>query len=259
MQNDSPKTNRSLEKALRLLDLLANQRRPMSLAELAQTTGYPKSTTHLLLSTLRSCSYVEQRPDGRYFLGIRLYECGQAVASEWDISAAARPFLERLAAQTGASAVVTWLGGGHILNIEQYAGRSGVQVLSEVGSRLPLHATAQGKLYLSTLSDANACALLRAAGMQAFTPHTLTTQEAVLEQLRQIRQDGCAIENGEYKIGLRAVCAPVHDREGRVRYAIGVLGLFRYVNSREFDAAIVAVRESAQQLSAALGFRAHAE
>ena len=116
MKGDSPKTNQSLGKALELLDLLAARRRPMTLAELSEASGFPKSTTHLLLSTLRSYSYVEQRPDGKYFLGIRLYECGRVVSAEWDISAIAKPFLEQLAAQTGASAVVTYLGGGHIIN-----------------------------------------------------------------------------------------------------------------------------------------------
>lgn len=254
MKGDSPKTNQSLGKALELLDLLAVRRRSMTLAEISEAAGFPKSTTHLLLSTLRSYSYVEQRADGKYYLGIRLYECGRAVSAEWDISAVAKPYLEQLASQTGASAVLTYLGSGHILNVEQFAGRAGVQVLSEVGTRLPLHATAQGKLYLSTLSDAEACSLLR-AGMQAFTPHTLTEQDTLLEQLQQIRQDGYAIEDGEYKIGLRAVCAPVCDREGKTRYAVGVVGLFRYIHSAEFDEAIAATRSTAQQLSAALGYR----
>ena len=255
MNQHSPKTNQSLGKALELLDLLLAHRRPMSLAELSAASGFPKSTAHLLLSTLRSYNYVEQRPDGRYFLGMRLYECGRVISAEWDISAVARPFLEQLAEQTGGTAVVSYLGGGHILNLEQIASRSGVQVLSEVGTLLPLHATAQGKLYLSTQSDADVCSLLRARGMPAFTPHTFTTQEAILEQLQRIRQEGCAIENGEYKIGLRAVCAPVYDSSQTPRYAVGVVGLFRHVDSREFDQVIEATKSIARQLSAALGCR----
>ncbi len=255
MTNHSPKINQSLGKALALLDLLAEQRKPMSLAALSEASGYPKSTTHLLLSTLRSYDYVEQQPDGLYFLGMRLYECGRIVSAQWDISAVARPFLEQLAEQTETSAVLSYLGDGHILNLDQVAGRSGVQVLSEVGTQLPLHATAQGKLYLSAQPDADVCAILRSRGMQTFTPHTLTTQEAVLEQLEQIRRSGYAIENGEYKIGLRAVCAPVFDRDGKARYAVGAVGLFRYINSREFDKAITAAQSCARQISSALGHR----
>ena len=245
----------SVGKAMTLLDLLAEQRRPLSLAELTEHSGLPKSTIHTLLSSMRAYGYIDQRPDGKYFLGIRLYECGRVVSAQWDISQAARPYLERLAELTGASAVVTYLDNGHIINLDQFAGRGGVQVLSEVGTRLPLHATAQGKLYLSMRRDAEVWALLNARSLQPFTPHTLTDAEAVLEQLALIREKGYAIENGEYKIGLRAVCAPGSDRDGVQRYAVGVVGLFRHINSREFEDAIRETVATARQVSAALGYR----
>ena len=245
----------SVGKAMALLDLLLKHCRPLSLAELTELSGYPKSTVYTLLSSMRAYSYIEQKPDGKYYLGVRLYECGRAVSAQWDVSDVARPYLERLAELTRASAVISYMGNGHILHLEQFAGRGGVQILSEVGTRLPLHATAQGKLYLSTLKDADALALLNAQGLPSFTPHTLASSEAVLAHLALIRQNGYAIENGEYKIGLRAVCAPVFDRDGVRRYAVGVTGLFRHVNSSEFEAAIAATVETAQQLSAALGYR----
>ena len=255
MNRDRQVPIQSLGKAMRLLDILQEQGRPMHLAELAQLAGYPKSSVYALLTSMRAYSYIEQRADGRYALGIRLYECGRTVSAAWDISSVARPYLEQLAEQTGASAVITYLENGHIINLEQVAGRSGVQVLSEVGTRLPLHATAQGKLYLATCPDAEARALLSARGMPAYTPHTLTELEPAMEQLAQIRRDGYAIENGEYKIGLRAVDMPVHDRDGTARYAVSVVGLFRRINSSEFEEAIAATLAAAQQIATALGYR----
>lgn len=245
----------SVGKAMALLDLLLEQRRPMSLAELTERSGLPKSTVYTLLSSMRSYSYIEQKPDGKYFLGVRLYECGRAVSAQWDISGAARPYLERLTEMTGATAVITFLEDGHIINLEQFTGHAGVQVLSEVGTRLPLHATAQGKLYLAACTDAEVRSLLHAQGMPPFTPHTLTTEEALLEHLKLIRQNGYAIENGEYKIGLRAVCAPIFDRDGAQRYAVGVVGLFRRIDSREFEEAIACTVDTARQISASLGYR----
>ena len=246
----------SVGKAMALLDLLLEQRRPMSLAELTERSGLPKSTVYTLLSRMRSSSYIEQKPDGKYFLGVRLYECGRAVSAQWDISGAARPYLERLTEMTGATAVITYLEDGHIINLEQFAGHAGVQVLSEVGTRLPLHATAQGKLYLAACTDAEVRSLLHAQGMPPFTPHTLTTEEALIEHLALIRQNGYAIENGEYKIGLRAVSAPVYDRDGAQHYAVGVVGLFRRIDSREFEEAIACTADTARQISASLGYRA---
>ena len=245
----------SLGKAMQLLDLLLASRRPLSLAELTELSGFPKSTVYTLLSSMRAYSYIEQRPDGKYYLGIRMYECGRAVSAQWDISQAARPYLERLAELTGACAVVTYLKDGHIIHLDQCAGRVGVQVLSEVGIRLPIHATAQGKLFLAGCKDAEVRALLGAHSLPAFTPHTLTSAEEVLAQLPRIRSDGYAVENGEYKIGLRAVCAPVLDPDGAPCYAVGVAGLFRHVDSAEFEEAIAAVCACARQISAALGYR----
>ena len=133
MNRDRQVPIQSLGKAMRLLDILQEQGRPMHLAELAELAGYPKSSVYALLTSMRAYSYIEQRADGRYALGIRLYECGRTVSAAWDISSVARPYLEQLAEQTGASAVITYLENGHIINLEQVAGRSGVQVLSEVG------------------------------------------------------------------------------------------------------------------------------
>ena len=245
----------SVGKAMELLDLLLGQRRPMSLQELTERSGFPKSTVYTLLSSMRAYSYIEQKPDGKYYLGVRMYECGRAVSAQWDISGAARPYLERLAELTHSTAVITYMGNGHILHLEQFTGRAGVQVLSEVGTRLPLHATAQGKLYLSTCQDEEVRSLLHAQGMPPFTPHTLGTADAVLEQLALIRRSGYAIENGEYKIGLRAVCAPVYDQDGLPRYAVGVTGLFRHISSSEFEAATAATLETARQISVSLGCR----
>lgn len=245
----------SVGKAMRLLDVLLEQRGPMTLAELTERTGFPKSTVYTLLSSMRAYSYVEQRGDGRYYLGIRMYECGRAVSAEWDVSAAARPYLEQLAELTGSTAVLTYLENGSIINLEQIAHRAGVQVLSEVGLRLPIHATAQGKIYLSLCREQEVRSLLHSRGMQAFTPHTCVSPELLLEELQRIREQGYAIENGEYKIGLRAVSAPIADRNGIRRYAVGVVGLFRHIHSREFEDAITATVETAGQISAALGYR----
>lgn len=127
--------------------------------------------------------------------------------------------------------------------------------MPEVGYRLPLHATSQGKLLLAQRSDAEVQSLMESAGMAAFTPHTFTDPAPLLAALSAIRQQGYAVEDGEYKIGLRSVSAPVRDSGGLVRYALGVVGLFRRTRSPEFEAAVEAVCRHARQLSVALGYR----
>ena len=247
------RTVHSVDKAMELLEQLLRSRLPMTLQELSASTGYPKSTVHALLATLRRHEMVRQNDDGRYDLGIRLFECGCAVAERWDAARLARPYLERLAAQTGASAFVSMLEGDHAISLDQCAGGGGLQVIPEVGSRLPLHATAQGKLFLSQLSESDALQRLQRVGLTAYTPHTVTDTGKLLHALELVRRDGYAVENGEYKIGLRAAAAPVFDRAGKARYALGVVGLFRRVESEEFQYAVEQTVLLARQLSHALG------
>jgi len=244
----------SVAKAMELIEALLARRAPMSLQELSAAVGYPKSTIHALLATLRDYGMVAQESDGRYALGVRLFECGCAVSAGWDVSKVARPYLEQLAEQTGASAFLSILEGDYVISFDQCTGGAGVQVVPEVGSRLPLHATSQGKLLTANLSAGDARMRLLRAGLTPYTPHTITDTDTILNGMSAIRQIGYAVEDGEYKIGLRSVSAPVRDSLGAVRYALGVVGLFRRVQSDEFRLAVDATVQQAEKLSAALGW-----
>ena len=74
-------------------------------------------------------------------------------------------------------------------------------------------------------------------------------------ELLQVRADGYAIENGEYKIGLRSISAPVYTLKGKLKYTIGVIGMFRSVRSEEFHQAIEQVVQTGKMISSALGYR----
>lgn len=253
MPNSNPHTIRSLAKALSLMDVMAQKRRPMTLMELAEATGCPRSTIHTLLATLREYHYVSQDGEGRYVLGTHLFELGCAVSENWNISRLARPHLELLSARCGATSLLSFLEAERVINIDQCSGRGGIYIMSEVGNSLPLHATAQGKLMLSLRSDSEVRRLLNLNGMPAYTPHTITDPDTMITALDRIRAEGYSIENGELKIGLRTISAPVRDHEGRAAYCVSVVGLFRKIESDEFRNALSMVCATAEQISAELG------
>ena len=97
----------SVAKAMELLQLLSRSKKPLSLKELSAQCGYPKSTVFGLLTTMRTYDVVTQTPDGKYSLGLRLFEYGRQVERSWDISLVARPYMEHLCQQTGASVVLS--------------------------------------------------------------------------------------------------------------------------------------------------------
>ena len=242
---------RAVSKAMELIEVLCSHHEPMALQELSSAVGYPKSTVHALLITLRDHAMIAQLPDGRYTLGVRLFECGNAVSESWNIPQTVHPILEKLSVATHASAFLSLLEDSYVISLDKAVGSDGIQVVPEVGCRLPAHATSQGKLLLAQLSDVEVEKRLRHVGMPSFTPHTITDMPAFLACLADIRQRGYAVEDGEYKVGMRSASAPVTDRAGQVRFALGVVGLFRRVSSDEFQSAISQVTAMAELLSEA--------
>ena len=109
MAEQEGKTIHSVAKAIRLLDILTESGQPASLTELYQKTGWPKSTIHGLLSTMRESGLIEQMPNGRYWLGIRLFEYGCAVSNSWDIGTIARPHMQSICAELGESVFLSVL------------------------------------------------------------------------------------------------------------------------------------------------------
>ena len=241
---------RSLAKAIDLLDMLAQRRGGVRLSELAERAGYPKSTAHALLSTMRDRGLVSQLDDGSYALGMRMFEYGSAVSRGMDIAAAARPYLEKLASLTGANAVISLTDSSGVVAFDYAASPTGVQILPEIGVRLPLHATSQGKLFLSMQTDSRAMRLIGKSGLTPYTPHTIVEKAQLMSQLDEIRRKGYSVEDGEYKIGLRAVSAPVTAASG-ARCVLTTIGFFRRATSEDFVASIRHTTEQARRMSEA--------
>lgn len=117
----------SVAKALRLLDLLMEAHQPLTLAALSEQTGWPKSAIHGLLSTMRESAVVDQQSDGRYCLGVRLFEYGCAVGASWSVSDLAKPHLQHLASVTGQSVFLSLLNRSEVITIEQMQSRVGLR------------------------------------------------------------------------------------------------------------------------------------
>ena len=249
----------SVAKAMELLQVMSQAGKPLLLKELSGLCGYPKSTVFGLLTTMRSYDIVTQTADGKYTLGVKLFEYGRQVERSWNISLVARPYMEHLCNQTGASATISVCESGSVITLDQVETRGGVHIVSDTGSRLPIYCTSQGKVFLSHMPRAGAEAILRSQDMTQFTPHTITDIPLLMQEVEQCRVNGYAIENGEYKIGLRSVSAPIYTAEGNMRYTVGVIGMFRSIHSDEFHTAIEQVRDTAAMISAVLGYRSKEE
>lgn len=243
------KTIQSVAKAMRLLDLLAQSAQPLTLAEISQMTGWPKSTVHGLLATMREYSVVSQDREGRYALGIRLFEYGCMLSSSWTILDRARPYIQHISYETGQTVFLSILDRGEVITLDHADSRIGLEVTAEVGCRLPVHCTSQGKLFLAFMPEEERREILDRTDLAEYTSLTITGEKELEKELAQIRKQGYAVENGEYKTGLRSVAAPIFDPDGQIRYAIGIIGMFRQIEAEQFERAIQVVNETAEKIS----------
>ena len=249
-------TIRSVAKAMELLQLLSDAGEAITLTAISERAGLPKSTVFGLLTTMRAYDVITQHADGKYALGLRLFEYGCRASAFWNISSLARPYLEHLAEATGASAMLSTYENGHIVALDQAEGRDSLRIVSAPGARLPLHCTSQGKVFLSAMADHEAKRVLPRRTLEPYTPKTLVTWEELFRVMQAARENGYAVEEGEYRFGLCSPSAPVRDSSGAVRYAVGVVGMFDSVRSPDFQRDIDLTCAAAAQISTALGYRA---
>lgn len=246
---------RSVEKAIELLDHFWAAGGPMSLTELVMATGWAKSTVHGLLSSMLDSAIVEQGADGRYRLGYHLFELGSSASSSWNVVELASRRMETVMKELGQSVYLARLSGNELILVAGAEPKSGFHISSEVGSRVPLYCTSQGKSILAAMPEAKAKSLLKSKGMTPFTPATLTTWQDLQAQLELTRELGYAVERGEFRAGLQSVGAPIFDASGSCLYAIGMVELQNPQQPTIDKRTIELVRDAAQAVSGDMGWR----
>lgn len=244
----------SADRLLRILESFGPRERDVSLGDLAERVGLPKSSVHRLLTTLIAHRFVDRDPaTRRYTLGIRLFELGSAAIHERGLHGAAQPQLEELSRSTGETCHLAVLSGIEAVYVYKVDGPANISMSSRVGGRAPCHATSIGKV-LTAWGPAELLAEVRAHPMPACTSHTITSVERFDSELAVVRSQGYALDLEEYSDGLHCVAAPVRDQSGRVAAALGIAGPRRRLEGVRLREVIPIVVEAAQRLSRNLGF-----
>ncbi len=247
----------AVEKAIALLDCFWREKRPLALTELSRMTGWPKSTVHNLLSSMMDSAIVEQSPaDGKYRLGLHLFEYGCAISEHWNVVKLARPHLNALVTKTGESVYLASLNADTLLIVDSAEPNNVFRVASTVGNRLPVHCTSQGKAILAHQEAISVRRILKRAGMKSYTVDTIKSAETYLEQLKVVRKDGIASEFEEYHNGMCSFAAPIFDYEGACTSAVGIVC---FLHSGDRSAAVSpetlsALKNTAEAISTELGW-----
>lgn len=214
-----------LEKAMSLLNILSIARAPMTFTELLRAGNLPKATLHRILATLMREGLLRHDTYSKtYQLGFRLLELAHEVWSDFDLRLAAQDELIKMKNVVGETAQLAVLDGDSIVLIASEEAGQDVRLTSKVGLRLPIHATALGKVIVAYLDPQKQVELLQSLTMKAYTNRTLTTIDNIRRELDLTRARGYGLEYMEFDSTIASVSAPIFDIEGRPIGAVSFTG-----------------------------------
>jgi len=247
-----------LAKATSVLESLASHGE-VSPARLAELIGEPRSTVYRLLFTLQQLGYIEPGGHrGTYRLTLKLFDLGSAVIARFDERSAALPVMQRLHDEIGETVFLCVRRGFQAVCIERINGARVMLLEMRLGGSLPLHMGAAPRCLIAFEPEGTWAEYLDAIVLEARTPFTLVTPEAIIGELRATRERGYSISEQDVTPGVVSVGAPIFDHAGRVCASLSVGGL-REIISGDGSRAVELVIDAATEISHALGHRPAAD
>lgn len=205
--NNFPQT---VDKALRILDALAKAEGPQGINMLVETLSFNKSTIYRLLRALMGHGFVTQNPQtSKYDLGFKVLELSHSLLKRKGVRGMARPLMEKLAQETSETVGLAILDGNEIVYLDQVDGGEVIRLEFQLGSRWPLHATAAGKACLAYMLSEQVENIFKKIELRAYTQHTSTDPEKLLNELKLVKRNGYAYNKGEFQRNIKAFGAPI--------------------------------------------------
>lgn len=240
--------------ALRILERLAEEGRPMGVTALAEALGTTKSRIYRHLHTLKQNGYILQsETTERYRIGFRLVALARAASDNQDLAIASYRALRDLRDGLGHSAVVSQVEPDGARILSTITGKSPIEIGVRPGSLLPFHSSAHGKVALSFGSEALRAQVLNSR-LEKMTEHTISTPSALRAEIEKIRKQGWATAPNEAMIGINTLAAPVFEGSGALVGAVAIVDSVQFIPPAPTTAQIEAVLAAARTVSAELGY-----
>jgi DNA-binding IclR family transcriptional regulator len=245
-----PGTVQSIERAAAVLRLLAGGAGRLSLGDIARSLDLAKGTTHGILQTLRKVGFVEQdRASGHYQLGAAMLRLGTGYLDVNELRSRSINWADPLAARSGEAVRIGTVLDGQVLVVHHVFRPDDTFQTLDVGSLLPMHATALGKALLAYGAPPP-------ASLDRFTSRTIGTQRELATALRLVRESGWSADIEELTPGEASIAAPIRAYGGLVVGAIGISGHVERLCDNRYrprPPLVANVRDAARAVSRDLG------
>ena len=244
----------SVDRALLIIETLAEDDEGYRLTDLAIRTGLSPSTVHRLLTTLEKRRFVQfDRGESTWHIGAQSFAIGSTFVRRRNFVTQALPYLRKLRDQTRETANLAVVDDGAMVILTRVESREIMRSVTKVGGRVPMVASGLGKALLATYSEQDVFAIIQRDGMPRLTSKSIVRAGELCKSLHDVRRQGYSVDDEEALIGLRCVSAVVYDDCSEPLAAISVSGKASRVPNDRLPILGRLVQEVAAELTTALG------
>lgn len=248
--------NRSLERALQILNAFTGERTRLTLSQLAEILNLSRATVLRLCSTLVSYGFLSQDPASKeYSLGLRLFELGSVVFHSFSLRKTAALFLDRLHGKLGKTLFLAILERGELIYIDKREdAQNPITFTSKIGTRRPPNWGMLGGMLMAHLPDSEVEDLLEKNPLKATTKKSFTKKEEFKKWLGRVREEGLAVDEERTFEGITGLAVPIRDFRGKVVASLAVCFISSSVSPKELKNIINETQKTALDISKAIGY-----
>ena len=255
-EKKQPLSNQSTEKALAILELLAQSSEPVRLRDLSRTLSINASTALRFLTTLQNCGYVEQEADTqRYYLTYKICRLANQVSSHTQLQSITHPYLQRLSEQFEEVLCVSVERDMTMVYVDVASGpEQTLMSLQRVGNTSPMHCTGNGKLLLLNYTPEQLDEMIRRKGAAPIHPKHHRHPGGAGSGAGAHPQRGLAYDNEECEMGVRCLACPIYDHTGKVMAGMSVTGPASRMTDEKLQRIRGRLSEAAKKISEVFGY-----
>ena len=255
-KNLAASTNQSTEKALDIIELLADRNQPMRLKDIAAALHMNDSTASRFVSALQSSGYVSKDAEtAKYRLTYKICRIANKVGNSLVMSEITHPYLTALSQALGESACVSIEQNMRMVYVDVAMGPDKILMsMQRVGNTVPMHCTGNGKLVMLTFTDEMIDRYIEHTGLVKYTRNTITEREELLRELERIRAAGYATDDEESETGVRCVAYPIRNYTGGIIAGLSITGPATRVTYEFIRKNVHHLKDAADRISETLGY-----
>ncbi|WP_238322334.1 IclR family transcriptional regulator [Vibrio mexicanus] len=234
----------------KLLEIIAEKDEFLSLQSLVDETQIPKPTLHRMLQQLESANILQRDGDNRHYSsGVRLRRLAEQVSLNSTTHSARNAVLVQLSKELGESCNLTALSGNEVIYVDRVETQAPLRICLEAGSRVPIHCSATGKLFLSGMTKSQRSRLLSHASLEQCTENTITDYDSLEAEIEKVKIQGYAIDNEEFIPGLFCIGVVVPSSSGKSNLCLAVQAPKIRLHEEHIDKLLPILTRAAQKIS----------